>query len=59
MAEAVDAARALLAAPQQRLPDELEDEVHTAISAFEHGKPDRAARTLARAVALAQELRLA
>jgi hypothetical protein len=56
---AIDGARQLLPAPQQRLPDELEAEVHSAIAAWEGGEPQRAAETVARALELAQELRYA
>ena len=59
LGEAVDAARHLLPAPQQRLPDELEDEVQAAIGAWEGGDPGRAAETLAAALKLAEELRFA
>jgi tetratricopeptide (TPR) repeat protein len=59
LAEAIDAARQLLPAPQQRLPDELEVEVQAAIVAWECGQPERAGETLASALELAQELRYA
>ena len=59
LAKAVEAARQLLPAPQQRLPDELEDEVKAAIGAWETGDPVRAAETLAAALKLAEELRFA
>ena len=59
VAEAVEAARQLLPAPQQRLPDELEDVVKQAIEAWEIGDAGGASRTLANALDLAQQLRFA
>ena len=59
VAEAVGAARQLLPAPQQRLPDELEDVMQSAIAAWDHGEPERAADTLTSALELAQRLRFA
>ena len=59
LAGAVDAARQLLPAPQQRLPDELEAQVRAAIGTWERGGRERAGETLAMALELAQELRYA
>jgi hypothetical protein len=59
VAEAVDAARQLLPAPQQRLPDELEVEVQATIDAWEHGEQERAREILDEALKHAQELRFA
>ena len=57
--DAVQAARQLLPAPQQRFPDELEAELQAAIEAWENGEPERAKMTLAAALKLAQRLRFA
>ncbi len=57
--QAVEAARQLLPAPQQRLPDELESEVRAAIEAWDHGEPERARQTLVKALEIAQQLRFA
>lgn len=54
--EAVEAARALLAPPQQRLPDELEAVVAQAATAWDGGESSEAAASLARALLLAQHL---
>ena len=59
VAGAIDAARRLLPAPQQRLPDDLETQVLAAIEVWEGGEPERAGETLAVALELAQELRYA
>jgi hypothetical protein len=59
VAEAVDAARQLLAPPQLRLPDELECAVQAAIAAWEEGAPHVAGERLGQAVELAQQLRFA
>jgi class 3 adenylate cyclase/tetratricopeptide (TPR) repeat protein len=59
VAHAVEAARQLLPAPQQRLPDELETAVQAAIGAWEDNTAERARETLARALELAQRLRYA
>ncbi|HXW80276.1 MAG TPA: AAA family ATPase, partial [Acidimicrobiales bacterium] len=59
VAGAVEAARQILPAPQQRLPDELEAELQAAIGAWENKAPEQAGETLARALELAQRLRYA
>jgi hypothetical protein len=59
VAEAVDAARQLLAPPQLRLPDELESAVQAGIVAWEEGSRRSAAERLSQAVELAQHLRFA
>jgi hypothetical protein len=57
--EAVEAARQLLPAPQQRLPAELESAVEMAITAWEDGDTRCAEERLGKAVELAERLRYA
>jgi hypothetical protein len=57
--EAVEAARMMLVPPQQRLPDELESAVQTALDARENGEARLAEVRLREAVALAERLRYA
>jgi hypothetical protein len=57
VAEAVEAARQLLPAPQQRLPDELEAAVEAAGEARDQGDHQLAGATLGEAVELAVRLR--
>ena len=59
VAEAVEAARQLVPAPQQRLPEELEVVVQAAIEAWEIGDAEGASKTLANALDMAQRLRYA
>ena len=59
VAEAVEAGRQLLLAPQQRLPDELASTVQAAITAWEEEDLQRAKEKLGNAVELAQRLRYA
>ena len=59
IAEAVDAARQLLPAPQQRLPDELEAELQDGVGAWEKGDRKLARERLSKAVELAKQLRYA
>jgi tetratricopeptide (TPR) repeat protein len=56
VAEAVQAARRLLIAPQLRFPRELESRVVAAISSWEHGDAEAAAELLTGAVRLAGRL---
>jgi class 3 adenylate cyclase/tetratricopeptide (TPR) repeat protein len=58
-ADAVAAGRALIHPEQQRLPDELESALESALAAWDSGQPSLAAQRLAGAVALAQDLRYA
>jgi class 3 adenylate cyclase/tetratricopeptide (TPR) repeat protein len=57
--KAVEAARLLLPAPQQHLPDELESLVIAALAAWEERAVDLAGERLGEAVAVAQRLRFA
>lgn len=57
--EAIDSARQLLPAPQQRLPEELESAVQAAIAAHETGDTQLAHDWLVGAVELAKKLRFA
>ena len=57
MAEAVEAARQLLPAPQQRLPGELEAAVEAAGEAWDQGDHQLAGATLGEAIELAVQLR--
>jgi len=59
LAGAVEAARQLLPAPQQRLPDELEANVRAAIAAWDGADASGAAESLSGAVELAQRLNYA
>jgi DNA-binding SARP family transcriptional activator/tetratricopeptide (TPR) repeat protein len=54
--EAVEAARRLLLAPQQRLPDDLESAVQLALEAWENGDARLSGERLREAVALAERL---
>jgi eukaryotic-like serine/threonine-protein kinase len=57
--EAAEAAGMMLVPPQQRLPDELESTVQTAVDAWEKGEVRLAEVRLREAVALAERLRYA
>jgi tetratricopeptide (TPR) repeat protein len=59
LADAVTAARQLLDATQQRLPDNLEAAVSEALTAWETGDPGLTGVKLAAALALARDLRFA
>ena len=56
LGEAVEAARRLLLAPQQRLPDDLESAVQRALEAWEHGDARLSGERLREAVTLAERL---
>jgi hypothetical protein len=59
LAEALEAGRQLLVPPQQRLPDELESMVQSAIAAWDNTERDLAGQRLGEALVLAQRLRYA
>jgi hypothetical protein len=53
MAEAVEASRQMLAPAQQRLPDDLESALHSALNAWEVGEEQLAGERLGAALDLA------
>jgi class 3 adenylate cyclase/tetratricopeptide (TPR) repeat protein len=59
VAQALEASRQLLVPPQQRLPDELESMVQSAIAAWDNTEQDLAGQRLGEALELAQQLRYA
>ena len=59
VSEAVEAGQALLGPAQQRLPEELESAVQSALDAFDPGDMAPAAERLGKALELAVQLRFA